>query len=160
MHLEQATRWTRTQSCSRSSSLAPNSTERESPPATNRAALPEDSKRNLSLTLDTATFDTEKGHWAGGGCVWPCSIHGQTVFYLSTYDSLQPRDLILGEDRRLSSYRPTPCSSLTVGVGKPMAIKIRHPQTPSQGHWQQTCLRTNRLRLLQTPLKRDCSSAT
>ena len=52
--------WARIRSCLRIPNLVSNFTESESPLSTSRAALPEDPKRNLLLTLDTAPSETKR----------------------------------------------------------------------------------------------------
>ena len=61
-HSVQVARWTRTRSCSRSSILAPNSSESRSPPPSSRAARWEDQKWNLPLIASTLDTDLPTDH--------------------------------------------------------------------------------------------------
>ena len=69
-HSERTARWVRTQSCSRSSSLLPNSIGNKSP-TTSRVAPWADPKRYPSLITGTAPFENEKPHWTEEVCEGP-----------------------------------------------------------------------------------------
>ena len=98
-HFAQVARWARTRSCSRSSILAPNSNESESPPSSSRAARWEDQKRNPPLAPDIVLFEAVKGHWTQEGYEGPFGTRGQTVFRPKAYVDLQPLGLTLSEEK-------------------------------------------------------------
>ena len=62
-----------------------------------------------------------KGHWTEGGYVELYGTRLKTVSHPLAYDGFQPWDWILGEERRLSPYDPTPFPSLTIGPGTPVS---------------------------------------
>ena len=81
----------RTQSCSRSSSLAPNSIRSEPPPTTSRVAPRADTKRYPPLTSDVASSKTEKGHWTEEVYEKLYRIRHKTALHPLAYDDLQTR---------------------------------------------------------------------
>ena len=94
----QVTRWARTRSCSRSSILAPNSSESGSPPPSTRTAHWEDQKRNPPLTPDTVPSEAMKGHWTQEGYEGSFGTRRQTVLRPKAYVGLQPLGLNWGEE--------------------------------------------------------------
>ena len=134
-HSEQVARWARTRSCSRSSILAPNSSESGSPPPSSRAARWEDQKRNPPLIPDTAPSEAMKGHWTQEGYEGPFGTRGQTVLRqrptstFSLWIWLEARK----SPTRLSSSHWVPrqdTAQICKSFSKPVALQIRHTQTP------------------------------
>ena len=106
-HSVQVARWARTRSCSRSSILAPNSSESGSPLPSSRAARWEDQKRNPPLAPDTDPSEAMKGHWTQEGYEGPFGTRGQTVLRPKAYVDLQPLGLSWGEEKSDSPFVST-----------------------------------------------------
>ena len=106
-HSVQISGWARTRSCSRSSILAPNSSESGSPPPSSRAARREDQKRNPPLIPDTAPSEAMKGHWTQEGYEGPFGTRGKTVLRPKAYVDLQPLGLSWGEEKSDSPFVST-----------------------------------------------------
>ena len=106
-HSVQVARWERTRSCSRSSILAPNSSESGSPPPSSLAANEEDQKRNSPLVPDIVLSEAVKGHWTQEGYEGPFGTRGQTVLRPKAYVNLQPLGLTGGEEKYDSPFVST-----------------------------------------------------
>ena len=138
MHSEQVARWARTRISSRSSILAPNSSESGSPPPSSRAARWEDQKWNPPLIPDTVLSEAMKGHWTQEGYEGPFGTRGQTVLRPKAYVDLQPLGLSWGEKKSDSPFVST--LSPPSRLGPDMQVFQQASGSPDQAYSKPRCV--------------------
>ena len=105
----------------------PNSSGSGSPPPSSRTSRKESPKRNPPLAPDIILSESMKGHWTQEGYEGPLGTRGHTVFHPSTYVDLQP----LGLTGSPHCVPRQGSAQVHKSFSKPVALQIRHNQTPS-----------------------------
>ena len=132
MRSVQTARWARTQICSRSLNLVPNSNRSRPSLLSSHAAHWEDPKWSLPLVLDTVLSDAMESHWTQESYEGLYGIYGQMVLCPLAYVNLWP----WLETRKSPTCFSPPChvpwpgsAQVHKSFSEPVALQIKHTQT-------------------------------